>query len=113
GWAGDTVSPNWFDIGREYTEQWHHQQQIRAAVGAEPITSRELLHPVLDLFLRALPYTYRDVTAKSGTTIAVRISGEAGGVWSLQRGQQVWTLFHGAPEATDAEIYLSADVAWR
>ena len=33
-WAGEQTSPNWFDIGREYTERWHHQQQIREAVGA-------------------------------------------------------------------------------
>ena len=28
-WAGQEISPNWFDIAREYTEKWHHQQQIR------------------------------------------------------------------------------------
>jgi hypothetical protein len=33
GWAGEDVSPNWMDVGREFTERWHHQQQIRDAVG--------------------------------------------------------------------------------
>lgn len=28
-WAGQDASPGWFDIGREFTEQWHHQSQIR------------------------------------------------------------------------------------
>ena len=32
-WAGESVSANWFDIARELTERWHHQQQIRLAVG--------------------------------------------------------------------------------
>ena len=27
-WAGEAHSENWFHIGREYTEKWHHQQQI-------------------------------------------------------------------------------------
>src|SRR6266851_4585015 len=31
GWAGEPVSANWFDTAREYTERWHHQQQIRDA----------------------------------------------------------------------------------
>ncbi len=31
-WAGETNSVNWFHIAREYTERWHHQQQIRDAV---------------------------------------------------------------------------------
>jgi hypothetical protein len=33
-WAGEQVSLNWFDVGRDYTERWHHQQQIRDAVNA-------------------------------------------------------------------------------
>lgn len=32
-WAGHSKSPNWFHIAREYTEKWHHQQQIREACG--------------------------------------------------------------------------------
>ena len=40
GWAGHSSSPNWFDIAREYTERWHHQQQIREAVGQPGIISR-------------------------------------------------------------------------
>src|SRR4051794_25247981 len=55
-WAGEERSAHWFDVGRDYTERWLHQQQIRDAVGAAPLTGREWLHPVLDLFVRALPY---------------------------------------------------------
>ena len=32
-WAGETRSPNWFHLAREFTERWHHQQQIRLATG--------------------------------------------------------------------------------
>jgi hypothetical protein len=31
-WAGEEKSANWFDTAREFTERWHHQQQIRLAV---------------------------------------------------------------------------------
>ena len=31
--AGEAVSANWFDVAREFTERWHHQQQIRLAIG--------------------------------------------------------------------------------
>ena len=37
-WAGDVTSPIWFDTAREFTERWHHQQQIRDAVGGPPVT---------------------------------------------------------------------------
>ena len=36
-WAGESASENWMDVGREYTEWWHHQAQIRDAVGAPPL----------------------------------------------------------------------------
>src|SRR5438034_563059 len=32
-WAGSEPAPVWLDLAREYTEWWHHQQQIRDAVG--------------------------------------------------------------------------------
>jgi hypothetical protein len=31
-WAGEDESKCWFDIAREYTEKWYHQQQIKEAV---------------------------------------------------------------------------------
>ena len=43
-WAGEQTSPNWFDIGQEYTERWHQQEQIREAVGAPGLTARRWLH---------------------------------------------------------------------
>lgn len=36
-WAGENESKNWFHIAREYTEKWHHQQQIRLALGQEDV----------------------------------------------------------------------------
>src|ERR1700681_337757 len=49
-WAGEEVSANWFDTAREFTERWHHQQQIRLAVGVPGIMTREFYFPVLDCF---------------------------------------------------------------
>ena len=60
-WAGEESSLNWFDTARELTERWHHQQQIRLAVNRPGILTQELYHPVLDCFMRALPYTYREI----------------------------------------------------
>jgi hypothetical protein len=31
-WAGEAESKNWFHVARDYSEKWHHQQQIREAV---------------------------------------------------------------------------------
>ena len=59
-WAGEETSLNWFDTARELTERWHHQQQIRLATNRPGIMTRELYYPVLDCFMRALPFKYRD-----------------------------------------------------
>jgi len=112
-WAGETRSPNWFDIAREYTEKWLHQQHIREAVGQPVLDDRRWLFPVLDTFMRALPHTYRDVSAAEGTAIWFRIDGEAGGDWSLLRQDSAWRLYAGAPQTAASVVRLGQDVAWR
>jgi hypothetical protein len=112
-WAGEETSESWFDVAREYTERWHHQQQIREAVGAPGLTSRRLMYPVLDAFLRALPHAYRSVEAEEGTAIAVEIAGEAGGEWALVRENHRWRLYEGTPEAPSARVRMDQDTAWR
>ena len=112
-WAGEDTSTNWFDIGREYTERWLHQQQIREAVGAAGLTERRWLHPTLDIFLRALPFGYQGVNARVGHSLRVQIEGPAGGVWTLVRGEGGWALFTGSEPRPAAAITLDQEVAWK
>jgi uncharacterized protein (TIGR03083 family) len=112
-WAGEETSANWFDIGREYTERWLHQQQIREAVGAPGLTARRWLHPALDIFVRALPFSYRAVRADPQKTIELRIDGEAGGSWTLVPGANGWQLFVGSPTDPAALVSLDQETAWK
>jgi hypothetical protein len=112
-WAGEEASANWFDIGRNYTEYWHHQQQIRDATGAPPLNGREWLHPVLALFVRALPETYREVQAEPGRSLNLRITGAAGGRWVLMRADGKWVLLEGESPHPAVEVSFSDDTAWR
>jgi hypothetical protein len=82
-------------------------------VGAPGLTSRRLLHPVLDAFLRGLPHAYREVEAEEGAAVAVEITGEAGGEWALLREAGRWRLYEGAPEGPQARVRMSQDTAWR
>jgi uncharacterized protein (TIGR03083 family) len=113
GWAGEKQSATWFDIGREYTEKWFHQQHIREAVGAQGLVDRQWLHPVIEICLRALPYTYRTVQATEGTSITIQITGEAGGVWSLVRREQGWKLYAGTNQTAAVDVQFTDDTAWR
>lgn len=112
-WAGETSSLNWFEIGREYTEKWHHQAQIRDAVGARPLNDRAWLHPFLDISLRGLPHGYRTVEAPEGTLVAIEITGDAGGSWCLRRSAPAWELLVGDEPDADARVRMDADAAWR
>src|SRR5438105_2412642 len=111
-WAGEQSSPNWFDVAREFTERWHHQQQIRDATGRPPLTGRKFLFPVLDTFMRALPYAFRAANAAEDSVWEVRVEGEAGGRWFLVRREQRWKLCLEANRATGT-VTLPQDVAWR
>ena len=112
-WAGDESSPNWFDIAREYTERWHHQQQIAEAVRAPLLKARRWLFPVIDTSMRALPLAYRDVDAPATTGVTFEITGEAGGAWTLVREQRGWRLFTGALDHAAAHVRVDQDTTWR
>ncbi|HYP53596.1 MAG TPA: maleylpyruvate isomerase N-terminal domain-containing protein [Pyrinomonadaceae bacterium] len=112
-WAGEQRSANWMDVGREYTEKWHHQAQIRDAVGAAPLDGRRWLAPVLALSMYALPYAFRDVAANEGDALVVNIEGEAGGVWHVVRRGGAWELGEGEAAGAPARVRLDADTAWR
>jgi hypothetical protein len=112
-WAGETQSPNWFDTARELTERWHHQQQIRLATDNPGIMTRELYHPVLDCFMRALPFTYRSQRAETGAHLRFNVSGDCGGSWYLGREDEGWRLIE-TPRARElSETTIPQDIAWR
>jgi uncharacterized protein (TIGR03083 family) len=113
GWAGEERSPMWFDLAREYTEKWMHQQQIRDAVGAPALTDRPWFHPVLDTFVRGLPHTFRVVEAPDGTAVTLTITGPAGDSWALVRSDGRWELFKKAADKPAAQVTLDQDIAWR
>jgi uncharacterized protein (TIGR03083 family) len=112
-WAGEEKSVNWFDTAREFTERWHHQQQIRIAVNRPGILIRDFYYPVLDCFMRALPFTYRNVPARPGTTVRITVSGECGGTWYLHRAEQAWQLTENECGENVAETTIPEEIAWR
>lgn len=112
-WAGPDTAPVWFDIAREFTERWHHQQQIRDATGHPPLYEPYFLAPVLDTFVRALPHRFRHTAAVEGAVLKFEISGEAGGVWFLQEADGAWELTLDADTEPTAEVSLPQDAAWR
>lgn len=112
-WAGEQQSENWMDIGREYTEHWHHQMQIRDAAGRPRLLGPRWLEPLLDISVRALPYAYAGVRAAAGTTITLAVTGETTGSWTLARGADRWQLARGRPAAPDAVVTIAADEVWR
>ncbi|CAN5648570.1 maleylpyruvate isomerase family mycothiol-dependent enzyme [soil metagenome] len=93
-WAGEDTSRMWFDVAREYTERWHHQDQIREAVSVAPLTERRWLRPVLETSLLALPHAFRNMDAAEGTAVLLRVGGESGGEWTLFK-QSSWRIESG------------------
>jgi uncharacterized protein (TIGR03083 family) len=112
-WAGLDRSPVWLDAARELTEYWTHQQQIRDATGRPGLTDREFLVPVLDTFLRALPFTLRNTEASLGAQVQVTITGEATMEWAATREASGWRLERGAAARPAALVEADGDTMWR
>jgi uncharacterized protein (TIGR03083 family) len=112
-WAGEDESENWLDTGREYTERWHHQMQIREAVGVRGLLEPPWLHPLLDLSVRAFRRTYQAVVAAEGTAVVFEVDGDGQSAWSVVRGSSAWSVMRGrAPDAA-ASLRADADTAWK
>lgn len=112
-WAGEQQSEGWFDIGREFTELWHHQEQIRIAIGAPSLEDPRYLQAVIEVSVRVLPHTYRFVDAPDGAAIVLDVTGPAGSVWTLTRDADRWQLYAGAADAPTTRIGVSDDAVWR
>lgn len=112
-WAGEEKSLNWFDTARELTERWHHQEQIRLATNRPGIMVPDLYHPVLDCFVRGLPYLYRDVDATVGTVLLLEISGDCGGKWFLSRSSTGWGFVNGPVVDLASRMTIPQALAWR
>ncbi len=99
-WAGEQTSLNWFDTARELTERWHHQQQIRFATNRPGMMTPDLYHPVLDCFVRGMPYLYGDVDAPEGTVVQLQ-------------GLVAWKFLRQSPEDVAARVTIPQALAWR
>jgi uncharacterized protein (TIGR03083 family) len=110
-WAGEMTSSTRFDVAREYTERWHHQQQVRDATGAPLLLDDRWLLPLLATAVRALPPRYADVAAPPGTAVGF-IVGDAFGC-HVARDVAGWTLRAGVPDGAAATVSANRDAAWR
>ncbi|MBG9375442.1 maleylpyruvate isomerase N-terminal domain-containing protein [Panacibacter sp. DH6] len=112
-WAGEEESLNWLHIAREYTEKWLHQQQIRDAVHKPGIMTSTFFYPFMDTCMYALPYTYKNIDAATGTTIELHIEGDGGGSWLLTKTGSGWLLSKEYERNVTARISLPAAIAWK
>ena len=110
-WAGESESLNWMHLAREYTEKWHHQQQVRDATDRPGIMKREFFFPLMDTYMRALPRTFRHVLAPTGTVVEASVDDL--GTWFIQKGTEVWELVASSETKPTATVQLKPDVAWK
>jgi len=114
GWAGENESRNWFDIAREYTEKWHHQQQIREAVGRPLLLQKRWLSPLICTLIRGVPPVYNTyVPYGIDETVKIYISGVIDENWLLVFENGNWQLFKADHETPNTRIEIDDDTAWR
>lgn len=112
-WAGEKRSYNWFHIAREYTEKYHHQQQIRHTMGLdEDLYAPKFYKPFLNTVMRALPYHYANIEADIATVISVEITNDLG-EWFLMKGSDNWELYKECDIHPVCKITIDYNVAWR
>lgn len=113
-WAGENESANWFHIAREYTEKWHHQQQIRYAVGQEkPLYEENLYLPYLETSMRALPHHYRKIATSEGNSVKFTVENVKHATWYLVFQEKAWHLTKDNLGSIICEVTVKPEIAWR
>jgi len=112
-WAGEETSRNWFHIAREFTEKWHHQQQIRQATNRPGILTKELFHPFISTLILGLPHTYRNTQADTDSVVEIEVSSEIGGKWFLVKTESGWKISEKSDYRITSSIILTPDIAWQ
>lgn len=108
-WASNSSVPRWFDLCRDLTERWVHQQHIRDAVH-RPGAHDRFLAEVLETFVWAFPHQY---AAEAADDTVVQIGLGAGGTWHLVRSGRDWSFAQGSVPAPDARVEIPGSLAWR
>ncbi len=112
-WASPDPAPMWLHIAREYTERWHHQQQIREALDRPPLTDPNWFAPVLATFVHGLPKAYSGVDAAIGASVRVTITGVSGGTWLVARVASKWSLCEDVLGERAAHLTIDEVDAWK
>ena len=64
--------------------------------------------------MRAVPHWYAGIEAEPGVEVTLRVTGKAGGGWTLRRESGAWRLYRGASDqAPAATVTISDDTAWK
>lgn len=108
-WARGIQAPGWLGVGRDFTERWVHQMQIRGALGREGDHDR-FLPVVLSVFVWGFPAQYR-VEAAAGTVVLLDFG--AAGSWHLRNDGRQWVLGEGEADKAVATLQASPDAAWK
>ena len=114
-WAGENESYNWFHVAREYTEQYHHQLQIREAVGkTEALMTAEFYAPFMQTFFLGLPYLLTNHPAPNEAVVALEVGGSNGAICYLQYKNGQWQILQdwGSIDLY-AKTVIPADIAWK
>ena len=112
-WAGDDASPHWFDVAREYTEKWHHQQQVRDAVGADGLYDAALFEPLMETFARGSGHALRDVAGDDGERVRVALFGATTQSWILRHEAGTWALFEDDGGSVGRSVGAPAEEVWK
>lgn len=112
-WAGEETSTHSFDVAREYTEKWLHQQQIRDAFGNTEILTDEFYKPCLETFLQAVPVALTSSSGSDGTCVCLVVEGISEARYFIIKTPDKWTIGRDRPAEIACTVTMTAYTSWK
>lgn len=114
-WAGEEVSNNGFHIAREYTEKWHHIQQIILASDPknELLFGRDLYEPYLLTSIHAFPHHFRNINFFTNSSLEIQFVRDFTIDFSLIKRENNWELSKEKVFKPTARVIVPINLAWK
>ncbi len=112
-WAGEIKSLNWMHLAREFTEKWHHQQQIRDIRDDHSLFMPTFFHTYLRTCFLGLPHLFSDVDAEEGASVRIIVKGKHEYESFLRYHSGKWNSSETPVAGTVTRLTIPQDICWK
>lgn len=112
-WAGEEKSYNSFHIAREFTEKFHHQLQMRDALGDSFLLKHSFYQDFLSIILLGMPHALKEVSVPEKTVLRLQVKGFQTFIFDFEFNGGLWQMVEPIGNTFVGSATIPDTLAWK